>query len=57
MQNHKYDEGVVDIRGATGGAVTISGGFPHVIGSDLVNNIELVHFKLGVDRGIEFSQA
>uniref|UniRef100_A0A7S3B866 Uncharacterized protein n=1 Tax=Haptolina ericina TaxID=156174 RepID=A0A7S3B866_9EUKA len=53
-ENHRYDEGVVDIRGQT---VRVEQGFPQTLGKDAKAFIELKHYKLGVDRGIDFGMA
>jgi len=53
-ENHKYDEGIVDIRGE---AVRIEAGFPKTLAEEASKHIELSHFRLGVDRGVSFEKA
>jgi len=56
-ENHKFDEGVVDIRGQTGRAIQIDGGWPKTLGLAPGTRIPLVHYKLLVDRGVDFAGA
>ena len=54
QEEHKFDDGVVDIRG---NAVKIEPGYPKRMGEDPMSKVELRVVKVGVDRGITFAHA
>ena len=53
-EDHKFDDGVVDIRGNN---VKLEPGYPKKLGVDALSGVELRVVKVGVDRGTTFAMA